>query len=83
MSFKSLGIAQASKDDGIPFTSLTYSTGGPNNFAYTINNNKVERKDPSLENTTDFHYSQQAAVISDEAHHGGGDVIVYAKGRAK
>ncbi|XP_043279539.1 alkaline phosphatase, tissue-nonspecific isozyme-like [Venturia canescens] len=75
-----LGIAQSSKHDGIPFTSLTYSIGGPNNLAYTMNNGKPTRKDPSLENTADYRYSQQAAVISDEAHHGGGDVIVYAKG---
>ena len=36
--------------------------------------------DPSLNDTTDYNYSQQAAIISDEAYHGGGDVAVYAIG---
>ncbi|XP_053974950.1 alkaline phosphatase-like [Hylaeus volcanicus] len=73
-----LGIAQNSKYDGIPYTTLTYSTGGPNNIAYK--NNSSVRIDPSKENTTSFTYSQQAAIISDEAYHGGGDVAVYAIG---
>lgn len=36
--------------------------------------------DPSLNDTTDYNYSQQAAIITDEAYHGGADVAVYAKG---
>ncbi|CAK9801399.1 Alkaline phosphatase, tissue-nonspecific isozyme [Anthophora plagiata] len=75
-----LGIAQKSKLDGIPYTTLTYSTGGPNNQAYTMTNNSSVRIDPSKENTTSFTYSQQATIISDEAYHGGGDVTVYAIG---
>ncbi|XP_017759952.1 PREDICTED: alkaline phosphatase-like [Eufriesea mexicana] len=75
-----LGIAQKSKHDGIPYTTLTYSTGGPNNVAYTIEGNFSTRLDPSKENTTAFTYSQQAVIISDEAYHGGGDVAVYAIG---
>lgn len=71
-----LGIAQKSKHDGIPYTTLTYSTGGPNNMAYK-NNTRI---DPSKEDTTAFTYSQQATVITDEAYHGGGDVAVYALG---
>nr|XP_050850797.1 alkaline phosphatase-like [Vespula vulgaris] len=77
-----LGIAQKSKYDGIPYTTLTYSTGGPNNAAYTISNktNLLTRIDPSTQNTTEFNYSQQATIVSDEAYHGGGDVAIYAIG---
>ncbi|XP_076293665.1 alkaline phosphatase [Lasioglossum baleicum] len=75
-----LGIAQKSKFDRIPYTTLTYSTGGPNNKAYTVENNTAVRKDPSKEDTTAFTYSQQAGIISDEAYHGGSDVAVYAIG---
>lgn len=76
-----LGIAQRSRYDGIPYTKLSYSTGGPNNIAYTVNNDsRAVRIDPSKFNTTDFTYSQQATIISDEAYHGGGDVAVYAIG---
>ncbi|XP_003694815.1 alkaline phosphatase [Apis florea] len=76
-----LGIAQKSKIDGIPYTTLSYSTGGQNNMAYTVKNNSNSvRIDPSKENTTAFTYSQQATIISDEAYHGGGDVAIYAIG---
>ncbi|XP_012060588.1 PREDICTED: alkaline phosphatase, tissue-nonspecific isozyme [Atta cephalotes] len=76
-----LGIAQKSKYDGIPYTTLSYSTGGLNNVAYIVGDDgQVKRIDPSKSNTNDFTYSQQATIISDEAHHGGGDVIVYAIG---
>ncbi|XP_011148617.1 alkaline phosphatase isoform X1 [Harpegnathos saltator] len=76
-----LEIAQRSKYDGIPYTTLSYSTGGPNNVAYTVKENgQVVRIDPSQSNTTDFTYSQQATIITDEAYHGGGDVAVYAIG---
>lgn len=84
------GIAEKSKITNIPYTTLSYSTGGPNNMAYKVVYNqsnekskdtyRAERKDPSEENTTSFTYSQQAAIITDEAHHGGGDVAVYAIG---
>lgn len=75
-----LDVAQKSKYDGVPYTKLSYSTGGPNNIAYTVKNGQVARIDPSKSNTSDFTYSQQAAIISDEAYHGGGDVAVYAIG---
>ncbi|XP_076680610.1 alkaline phosphatase [Andrena cerasifolii] len=75
-----LGVAQKSRFDGIPYTTLTYSTGGRNNMAYTVENGSAVRVDPSRANTTDFTYSQQAAILSDEAYHGGGDVAVYAIG---
>ncbi|XP_011495250.1 PREDICTED: alkaline phosphatase [Ceratosolen solmsi marchali] len=75
-----LGIAEDSKFDKIPYTTLSYSTGGPNNLAYEVSNNKSVRKNPNENDTTQFTYSQQAAIITDEAHHGGGDVAVYALG---
>nr|ATU82775.1 secreted Phosphatase protein [Pristhesancus plagipennis] len=75
-----LGIAMASKADGVPYTSLNYAVSGPNNYHYSSVNNKVVREDPSTVNTLDFEYSQQAAVLSDEGTHGGGDVVVYATG---
>lgn len=75
------GIAKKSKYDGIPYTTLSYSTGGPNNVAYTVGDDgQAKRIDPSKSNISDFTYSQQAAIISDEAYHGGGDVTVYAIG---
>lgn len=62
---------------------MTYSTGGPNNAAYKVNeNNESVRIDPSESDTSSFTYSQQAAIISDEAYHGGGDVMVYAMGNS-
>ncbi|CAL1682989.1 unnamed protein product [Lasius platythorax] len=76
-----LGIAQKSRYDGVPYTKLSYSTGGPNNIAYKVNKDgQAVREDPSVLNTSDFTYSQQATIISDEAYHGGGDVAVYAIG---
>ncbi|OXU21501.1 hypothetical protein TSAR_009716 [Trichomalopsis sarcophagae] len=75
-----LGIADVSKIENIPYTTLSYSTGGPNNIAYQVVNNKSMRINPNESDTTEFTYSQQAAIITDEAHHGGGDVAVYALG---
>lgn len=74
-------MAQKSKYDNKNYTTLTYSTGGPNNMGYTVENGKVVRIDPSLNDTIDYNYSQQAAIITDEAYHGGGDVAVYAIGK--
>ncbi|XP_034951620.1 alkaline phosphatase-like [Chelonus insularis] len=75
-----LGIAQSSKYDGIPFTTLSYSTGGVNNKAYTVIDGEAVRIDPRDSDTLHFNYSQQAGIITDEAYHGGGDVAIYAKG---
>ncbi|CAH1116023.1 unnamed protein product [Phaedon cochleariae] len=66
--------------DHIPFTSLLYGTGGPNNFQFTVENGTVVRPDPSRNDTTDFEYSQQAVVYTDEVTHSGTDVLVFAKG---
>ncbi|XP_066597583.1 alkaline phosphatase-like [Prorops nasuta] len=75
-----LGIAQRSKHDNTAYTTLSYSTGGPNNYAYEITNNKAVRVDPSRFDTNEFTYSQQAAIITDEAYHGGCDVAIFAIG---
>ncbi|KAK0086100.1 hypothetical protein PV325_003773 [Microctonus aethiopoides] len=76
-----LGVAQNSRIDGIPFTTLSYSTGGPNNMGYNVTSSgQVFRIDPLLYDTEDFNYSQQATIITDEAYHGGGDVAIYAAG---
>lgn len=75
-----LGIAGTAKHDHIPYTTLSYSTGGPNNVAYAEKDGVFERLDPTESDTTDFTYSQQALIISDETTHGGGDVAVYATG---
>lgn len=41
---------------------------------------KVDRRDPSQDNTNDYDYVSQAAILVDEGTHSGSDVIVYAKG---
>nr|CAI5849431.1 unnamed protein product [Callosobruchus analis] len=66
--------------DKEPFTSLLYGTGGPNNYQFTVQDNTVQRLDPSKSDTTDFEYSQQAVVLTDEVTHSGTDVLVYANG---
>ncbi|CAH1963272.1 unnamed protein product [Acanthoscelides obtectus] len=66
--------------DKEPFTSLLYGTGGPNNYQFTVENNTAKRIDPSKNDTTDFEYSQQAVVLTDEVTHSGTDVLVYANG---
>lgn len=75
-----LGIAQKSKNDNIPYTSLLYGTGGPNNFQFHIENNTVVRNNPQLDNTEDDNYAQQSVVLQDEVAHSGTDVVVYATG---
>ncbi|XP_063234131.1 alkaline phosphatase-like [Bacillus rossius redtenbacheri] len=76
-----LGIGGLSLDDGVPFTTLTYATGESHAYNYSVGpNGTVVRPDPSTVDTTSFHYHQQAAITSDEAHHTGVDVAVYATG---
>ncbi|XP_066997238.1 alkaline phosphatase, tissue-nonspecific isozyme [Anabrus simplex] len=76
-----VGLAGNSKIDKIPYTSLNYATGDMYAFKYTINEkNKVVRQNPLQEDYTSFEYHQQAAILTDEALHGGGDVAVYAIG---
>lgn len=54
---------------------------GPSNYHYSVVNGQVFREDPSTVDTLDFDYNQQAAILSDESTHGGGDVVVYATGK--
>lgn len=72
--------------DGVPYTTLSYATGASNNYHYyaeMVNSNepRVFREDPTKSTTTDFGYSQHAGILTDEALHGGGEVIVYATGK--
>ncbi|XP_034238800.1 alkaline phosphatase [Thrips palmi] len=75
-----LGIAENSKIDSIPYTSLLYTTGDASNYQYEIVDNKLRRKNPKDSDTTDFLYSQQTGVLTDEVHHSGSDVAIYARG---
>lgn len=70
-----------SKIDGVPYTTLTYATGGPRNYQYeTTPGGNIQRKDPTNSNTTSYTYNQQAGIVNDEATHGGVDVPVFATG---
>lgn len=70
-----LGIASNSRYDGVPYTTLLYTTGGPDSFQVEINEDgKLKRKNPMKEDTTAYTYIQQAAVPSDENTHAGSDV---------
>ncbi|XP_022195300.2 alkaline phosphatase isoform X1 [Nilaparvata lugens] len=75
-----LGIAQNSKMDGVPFTTLTYGTGGPNNYQFSREEEVGLRRDPSKNDTTDYGYSQQSTILTEEVQHGGSDVVVYSQG---
>lgn len=60
-----LGIARESKIDNIPYTTLSYATGGPAGFQMEVGENgKIHRKDPSREDTTSYTYNQQAAILT-------------------
>lgn len=77
-----LDVAQKSPMDQMPYTSLLYGTGGPNNYQFKVVEDKATRRDPSLDDTQSFDYSQQAVVYADEVAHGGTDVVVYAQGES-
>lgn len=75
------GVAQNSKADGIPYTTLTYGTGGPDGFQMEVDSEgKVHRRDPTLDNLEDYKYVQQVGIATDENIHGGVDVAVHATG---
>ncbi|XP_037025611.1 alkaline phosphatase [Bradysia coprophila] len=75
------GIAQKSKIDGIPYTTLTYATGGPNGFQVENDEHGMpRRRDPTTQDTTAYDYVQQVAILTDENAHTGSDVAVYAIG---
>ncbi|KAK6639829.1 hypothetical protein RUM43_008104 [Polyplax serrata] len=81
MSEQQKSIAMNSKIDGVPYTTLTYATGGPRNYQYeTTPGGNIQRKDPTNSNTTSYTYNQQAGIVNDEATHGGVDVPVFATG---
>lgn len=70
-----------SKVDGVPFTVLTYSTGGSKNYQYeNTSEGRIQRKDPTSYNTSSYEYHQQAGILNDESTHGGVDVPVFATG---
>lgn len=74
------GLAQNSKFDGIPYTTLTYATG---HFGYKQELNKdgiIQRHDPSKDDTEAFDYVQPVAIKTDENTHGGSDVTIHAMG---
>lgn len=75
-----LGVAQNSKYDGIPYTTLTYATGHEGYQVEIDKDGEAHRRDPTLEDTTDYNYIQQVAIKSDEGTHGGVDVSVHAMG---
>lgn len=75
-----MGIARESKMDGIPYTTLLYTTGGPDAFQVEFKNDTIQRKNPSYEDTTGYTYIQQAAVKTDENAHEGADVSIHAIG---
>ncbi|XP_013192280.1 alkaline phosphatase [Amyelois transitella] len=79
------GVAETSPYDGVNYTTLAYTTGGPDSFQYFAqteddNRTRVMRRDPGLEDTDSMEYKQIAAITLAENSHGGGDVIVYARG---
>lgn len=77
-----LGVAQRSKSDDIPYTTLTYATGGPRGFQVKYNESakKVERLDPTSSDIYAYNYVQQVGIVTDENTHGGGDVSLHAMG---
>lgn len=76
-----LGVSQKSKLDQIPYTTLTYGTGGPASFQMMVDESgMVHRRDPSKEDTKAYDYVQQAAILTDENTHGGADITIHAMG---
>ncbi|CAK1583040.1 unnamed protein product [Parnassius mnemosyne] len=78
------GIVRESPFDQVNYTTLSYGTGGPGSFQYSVETKdgetRVMRRDPSKEDTESFMYEQIAAIPLDENSHGGGDVAIYARG---
>lgn len=76
------GIAQNSKQDQVPYTTLNYATGGPDGFQMDVDaaTGGVKRRNPSLEDTEAFTYVQQVGILTDENTHSGVDVGVHAMG---
>lgn len=67
--------------DNVPYTTLLYTTGGPDSFQMETNEEgHIQRKSPLLEDTTSYTYVQQAAIKTDENAHSGSDVTIHATG---
>lgn len=77
-----LGLAHPADDHQVPYTTLTYATGGPDGFQMKIdpNTGKPVRMDPSTADTTAYDYVQQVGVETTENTHGGVDVPIHAIG---
>lgn len=76
------GMAQKSKMDGIPYTTLNYATGGPDGYQYEVDpvTQTVKRRDPTNDDTESFSYIQQVGILTDENTHSGSDVAIHAMG---
>lgn len=67
--------------DNVPYTTLTYATGGPAGFQVDVDaSGKPVRRDPSKDDTVAYDYVQQVSILTDENTHGGGDVPIHAIG---
>lgn len=76
-----LNVAQKSKADQVPYTTLTYATGGPLGYQVDVDAaGKPSRRDPTKSNIFAYDYVQQVGIMTDENTHGGGDVSIHAIG---
>ncbi|XP_017089809.2 alkaline phosphatase [Drosophila bipectinata] len=72
-----LGLAGKSKTENTPYTTLTYGTSYQ---GFQVDPETQKRKNPTEEDITDWEYTQQAAINTDENLHGGSDVTIHAEG---
>ncbi|KAH8350489.1 hypothetical protein KR067_003465 [Drosophila pandora] len=72
-----LGLAGKSKTEDTPYTTLTYGTSYQ---GFQVDPETQKRKNPTEEDITDWEYTQQAAINTDENLHGGSDVTIHAEG---
>jgi len=72
-----LGLAGKSKTEDTPYTTLTYGTSYK---GFQVDPEKLQRQNPALSDTTDWEYTQQAAINTNENLHGGSDVTIHARG---
>ncbi|KAH8396137.1 hypothetical protein KR222_003873, partial [Zaprionus bogoriensis] len=72
-----LGLAGNSRTEDTPYTTLTYGTSYK---GFEVNATTQQRQNPALSDTTDWEYTQQAAINTNENLHGGSDVTIHARG---
>ncbi|XP_030385710.1 alkaline phosphatase [Scaptodrosophila lebanonensis] len=72
-----LGLAGNSKTEETPYTTLTYGTSYN---GFQVDSETLQRVNPALSDTTDWEYTQQAAINTNENLHGGSDVTIHAHG---